>query len=69
MTAYPNLAKAMDERGFTVADLAALIGDTVGSVSMKIQGITEWTLTDALILYNTFNYSDITKLFLRLDYK
>lgn len=68
MMVYPNLMKAMDECGVSITDLAELTGESVGAVSLKTQGIVEWTLTEALLLCNRFNYTDIKKLFLRLDY-
>lgn len=68
MTVYPTLAKEMEEHGLTTKDVADLIGDCVGSVCLKLQGVIEWTLSDAVRLCHHFDYPDIRKLFLRLDY-
>lgn len=69
MMVYPNLEKAMIDKGISLAELGELIGLSLGAMSLKTQGVAEWTLTEAIVLCNRLNYSDITKLFLRLDYK
>lgn len=68
MTVYPTLTKEMEEHGLTTYEVADMIGDNVGSVSLKLQGVIEWTLREAIVLCHYFDYSDIRKLFLRLDY-
>jgi hypothetical protein len=59
----------MEDHSLTTRDIADIIGDNVGSVSLKLQGVIEWTLSEAVLLCHHFDYSDVRKLFLRLDYK
>lgn len=68
MTVYPTLVKEMEEHGLTADDIGDLIGDTGPAVKLRLQGVAEWTLTEAILLCHTFDYSDIRELFLRLDY-
>lgn len=65
IVAYPNLQTAMDQRGVSVADLAKLIDRSEEIVHLKLRGVREWTLSEALAICRYFQYSDFRSLFLR----
>ena len=64
-TAYPNLQEVMGEKGVTVEDLAKLIDNSEEITRLKMRGIREWTLSEALAVCRYLHYPDFRKLFLR----
>lgn len=62
---FPNLMAAMKRRGVTVENLADAIGLSTEIVQLKMQGIREWTLLEALSVCRYLHYPDFHKLFLR----
>lgn len=62
---FPNLVAAMEQRGVSNKNLADAIGLSEDTVMFKMQGIMDWTLTEALALCNYLNYTDLRFLFLR----
>ena len=64
-TVYPNLQAAMSRRGVTIRDLAEIIDKSEEIVHLKLRGVREWTLPEALAICRYLNYPDFRKLFLR----
>lgn len=62
---YPNLQKAMSDRGVTIPELARLIAKSEEIVYLKLQGIREWTLLEAVAICRYLQYPDLKTLFLR----
>ena len=62
---YTNLSIAMREQDVSVKDLAVLIDKSEEIVCLKLQGIREWTLSEAIAISRYLQYPDFKKLFLR----
>ena len=62
---YPNLQAAMKERGVSAANLAEVIGFSEEIVHLKMRGVREWTLLEALTICRYLHYPDFRNLFLR----
>ena len=62
---YPNLQEAMNDRGVSAKDLAALIDHSEEIVQLKLQGVREWTLVEAIMICRYLQCPDLRKLFLR----
>lgn len=62
---YPNLLVAMDNGGVTVSDLARIVSKSEEIVNLKLMGVREWTLLEAVTICRFFSYPDLRKLFLR----
>lgn len=62
---FPNLHAAMDKRGVTTANLAKAIGRSEVIIQLKLRGVQDWTLTEALAICSYLNHSDLKFLFLR----
>lgn len=62
---YPNLQAEMVNRGVTVSDLAKIIARSEEIVQLKLSGVREWTLLEAVTICRHLMYPDFRKLFLR----
>lgn len=62
---YPNLNTAMEAHGLSIENLAKIIGRSEEIVRLKLQGVLEWTLTEAVEICRYLQYPDLKKLFLR----
>lgn len=69
MSLYPNIDSEMGKKNITYPTLAREIGLKPMSVYRRLNGITEWKLSEAVDVCHYFDYPDITLLFLRLDTK
>lgn len=62
---YPNLDAAMATRGISIGNLAEIIGRSEEIVHLKLRGVRDWTLSEAVAICRYLQYSDLKKLFLR----
>jgi hypothetical protein len=62
---YPNLHKAMLERGVTVNQIAEAVSLSEDIVHLKLLGVREWSLLEAVTICRLLQYSDLKQLFLR----
>lgn len=67
--AYPNLAKAMEEKRVSIRNLADLIETDEETICLKIKGTLEWSLSEAITICRYLEHPDINLLFLRFHYK
>ena len=64
-TVYPNLHAAMSDRGVSVSDIAKLIDKSEEIVNLKLIGVREWTLLEAVAICRYLQCPDLRNLFLR----
>lgn len=64
-SSYTNLSIAMKEQNVSVGDLAKLIGKSEEIVHLKLRGVRDWTLLEAITISRYLQYPDFKKLFLR----
>ena len=62
---FPNLHAALKKRGVSIKDLAEVIGRSEEIVHLKLRGVREWTLLEALEICRYLQYPDLKTLFLR----
>ena len=62
---YPILQAVMETRGVSVGNLAEIIGRSEKDVHLKLRGVREWSLSEAVAVCNHLQYHDLKKLFLR----
>lgn len=62
---FPNLQAAMTQRGASIKNLADAIGVSEDVVNLKMSGVRDWTLTEALAICRYLHYPDFRSLFLR----
>ena len=62
---YPNLNMAMEKHDLSIGNLAKIIGRSEKIVQLKLRGVQEWTLTEAVTICRYFQCHDLKKLFLR----
>lgn len=62
---FPNLRAAMKQRGASIKNLADLLGLSEEIVHLKMRGVREWTLKEALEVCRYLQYPDFKTLFLR----
>lgn len=62
---YPNLDAAMAARGVSVWKLAEIVGRSEEIIHLKLRGVQDWTLSEALAICRYLQYPDFKKLFLR----
>lgn len=62
---FPTLQAAMEQRGASVKSLADAIGLSEEVVHLKLGGVLEWTLLEALAICRYLHYPDFRSLFLR----
>ena len=62
---FPNLAAAMDRRGVSIKNLADAIEISEEVAHLKMRGVREWTLLEALAICRYLHYPDFRNLFLR----
>ena len=66
---FPNLQAAMEQRGASIKNLADVIGLSEEIVNLKMRGVREWTLSEALAICRYLKYPDFRKLFYDNYYK
>jgi hypothetical protein len=64
-TVYPNLHQAMLDRGVTVNQIAEAISQSEEIVYLKLLGVREWNLLEAVTICRLLQYPDLKQLFLR----
>ena len=64
-TVYPNLWAAMKQRGASIKNLADTIGVSEEIVHLKLRGVRDWTLSEALAICRYLRHPDFRNLFLR----
>lgn len=62
---YPNLDAAMTTRGVSIGSLAEILGRSEEIVHLKLRGVQEWSLLEAVTICRYLQYPDLKKLFLR----
>ena len=62
---YPNLDTEMETQGVSIRNLAEIIGRSEEIVNLKLKGIQEWSLFEAVTICRYLQYPDLKKLFLR----
>jgi DNA-binding Xre family transcriptional regulator len=62
---FPNLQAAMEQRGVSSKDIADVIGLSEEIVRLKMRGIRDWKLTEALAICRYLHHPDFHNLFLR----
>lgn len=62
---YPNLGAAMDARGLSIRNISEIIGRSEIVVHLKMRGIQEWSLSEAVAICRYLQYPDLKTLFLR----
>ena len=62
---YPNLQAAMEQRGASIKNLADVIGLSEEIVHLKMRGVRDWTLSEALAICRYLHNPDFRNLFLR----
>ena len=62
---FPNLQAAMVQRGASIKNIADAIGLSEEITILKMSGVREWTLSEALTICRYLQYPDFRKLFLR----
>ena len=64
-TVYPNLQAAMSDEGVSVHDLSELLGKSEEIVKLKLMGIRDWSLNEAVTICRYLLHPDLRVLFLR----
>lgn len=65
---YPNLKAEMARRGFTGGDIAFIIGRQQGAVSRKLNGKSDFTTTEAILIQKALGVDiPLEKLFEKED--
>lgn len=62
---FPNLRAAMKQQGASIKDIADVIGLSEEIVHLKMRGVRDWTLLEALAICRCLRYRDFRNLFLR----
>ena len=62
---YPNLSSEMEAHGLSIESLAKIIGRSEKIVRLKLRGVQEWTLSEAVAICRYLQCHDLKKLFLR----
>ena len=62
---YPVLQVVMETRGVSIGTIAEIIGRSERTVRLKLNGVREWTLSEAVTICRYLQYHDLKKLFLR----
>lgn len=62
---FPNLQAALKQRGASIKNLADAIGLSEESVQLKMEGVQDWRLSEALAICRYLQYPDLRSLFLR----
>ena len=60
---YPNLVKAMEERGVGYTDLADILGISKYAAYRRLRGFAGWKLHETIRLCEYFEISDAAWLF------
>lgn len=69
ITLYPSLRQQMELHGVSAAELAAVAGVNVFVFYLKMYGIKQWTLAEALKISCFFRTPDIEQVFVRNNHK
>lgn len=62
---YPNLNAEMEAHHVSIENLAKIIGRSEEIVQLKLRGVREWSLMEAVKICRYLQYPDLKKLFLR----
>lgn len=62
---YPNLRVAMEQQGVSIKMIADVIGRSEEIVHLKLRGVRDWTLKEALEICRYLQYPDLKTLFIR----
>ena len=62
---YPILQAVMETKGVSIGTLAEIIGRSESIVQLKLSGVREWSLSEAVKICRYLQYHDIEQLFLR----
>lgn len=62
---YPNLRVAMEQQGVSIKMLADVIGRSEEIVHLKLRGVRDWTLKEALEICRYLQNPDLKTLFIR----
>lgn len=62
---YPILQKTLETKGVSIESLAVIAGCGEKQVQLKLMGVLEWSLTEAVEICRYLQYPDIKTLFLR----
>ena len=62
---FPNLQAAMKQREVSIKDLADVVGISEEIAQLKMSGVWEWKLTEALAICRYLHCYDFRNLFLR----
>ena len=65
MSVYPNLTRELKNRKITVKDLAVILGISKSSAYRRLNGETEWRLTEIVSICQYLENFDANTLFLR----
>ncbi len=69
MTIYPNLTRELKNRKIAVEALAQDLGLSRSAMYRRLNGSTEWTLSEVVSICQYLENFDINTLFLRLHTK
>lgn len=62
---YPILQVVMETQGVSIGAIAEVIGRSERIVRLKLSGVREWSLPEAVKICRYLQYHDLKKLFLR----
>jgi DNA-binding Xre family transcriptional regulator len=62
---FPNLQAIMAQRGASIKNIADILGLSEEIVHLKMRGVRDWTLLEALEICRYLHYPDLRFLFLR----
>lgn len=60
---YPNLDAAMEKHGITTKTIAEIICRSEEIVNLKLRGVMDWSLSEALAICRYLQYPDLKTLF------
>ena len=66
---FPNLTRAIIDRGLSYAKLAAAVGMSKSAMYRRLSGKSDWKLHEVVNICQFLNIDDAVELFLRLDTK
>ena len=69
MRVYPNLVQTMDTQKVSVSDLAKTLGMSRSTLSRRLNGWSDFLLTEAVKISQVLGVDNLAWLFLRLDTK
>lgn len=67
MIVYPVLSQRMKDHGMTFKELATLTDTNIITICLKMWGVKQWTLADAVTICCFFNTHDTEHLFRKVS--